>query len=97
MTALAGYAGGLKTDSDPVVKSNKDRVCYHNPLMQADYGQLGHAEVVGLKIPSNKYKEFAKEYIKLFDKKGDRPDKGDRGAEYRSLVGLPGGVKSPLM
>merc|ERR1711959_59291 len=30
------------------------------------------------------------------DKNGDRPDKGDRGAEYRSLVGLPGGVNSPL-
>jgi hypothetical protein len=27
---------------------------------------------------------------------GDRPDKGDRGPEYRSLLGLPGGTSSPL-
>ena len=53
---------------------------------------MGHGEVVGMKIPSDKYADFAKEYMKLFDKKGDRPDKGDRGPEYRSLVGLPGGV-----
>ena len=32
----------------------------------------------------------------LFDAGGDRPDKGDRGGEYRSLVGLPGGESSPL-
>ena len=34
---------------------------------------------------------FAEEYFKLF-KNGDRPDLGDRGAEYRSLIGLPGGA-----
>ena len=40
-------------------------------------------------------KAFAKEYFSLF-KKGDRPDLGDRGLEYRSLVGLPGGMSNPL-
>ena len=35
--------------------------------------------------------DFAEEYFKLF-KNGDRPDLGDRGAEYRSLIGLPGGA-----
>ena len=49
-----------------------------------------------MSIPSNKYQAFSQEYMKLFDKNGDRPDKGDRGPEYRHLVGLPGGIKSPL-
>ena len=57
---------------------------------------MGHGEVVQMKIPANKYKEFAEVYGSLFDKNGDRPDKGDRGSEYRHLVGIPGGVKSPL-
>ena len=31
------------------------------------------------------------------DPKGNRPDQsGDRGPEYRNLVGLPGGTTSPL-
>jgi len=88
ITARAGYAGGTAGALD-------GKVCYHNAASIADYGKLGHAEVVGLKIPPSKFKEFAVEYFKLFDKKGDRPDQaGDRGSEYRSLVGIPGGAKS---
>lgn len=86
VTSYAGYAGG---------KAN-DTVCYHNFQGKSDYGKLGHGEVVGMKIPVAMYREFADEYVKLFDKNGDRPDKGDRGGEYRHMVGLPGGVKSPL-
>lgn len=88
ITARAGYAGGTAGALD-------GKVCYHNAASIADYGKLGHAEVVGLKIPPSKLKDFAAEYFKLFDKKGDRPDQaGDRGSEYRSLVGIPGGAKS---
>lgn len=48
-----------------------------------------------MKIPSSKFKEFAIEYCKLFDKDGLRPDQfGDRGSEYRNLVGVPGGKNS---
>ncbi|KAL3822827.1 hypothetical protein ACHAXA_011464 [Cyclostephanos tholiformis] len=37
------------------------------------------------------------EYCKLFDDLGNRPDQfGDRGPEYRNLVGIPGGTSSPL-
>ena len=36
--------------------------------------------------------EFAAEYFSLFGKDNERPDKGDRGGEYRSLIGLPGGI-----
>ena len=61
-----------------------------------DYGQLGHAEVVNVSVPADKYSEIAANYVALLNKNGDRPDFMDRGPEYRSLVGLPGGVNSPL-
>lgn len=42
-------------------------------------------------------RQFAVEYCNLFDGKGNRPDQsGDRGPEYRNVVGIPGGSKSPL-
>ena len=85
LTALAGYAGGRAND----------KVCYHNLQGVADYGSLGHGEVVSLNIPAEKVGDFAREYFKLFDAKGDRPDKLDLGLEYRSLLGLPGGASSP--
>jgi peptide methionine sulfoxide reductase MsrA len=90
LTARAGYAGGRDG-------AQNGKVCYHNAANVAYYGKLGHAEVVSLKIPPSKFKEFAKEYAKLFEK-GMRPDQlGDRGLEYRNLVGLKGGANSPLV
>jgi len=87
LTARAGYAGGLGTS---------DKVCYHNAKNVGDYGTLGHAEVVAVRIPSSSFEDFTKEYFKLFDDKGNRPDQnGDRGSEYRNLIGIPGGSKSP--
>jgi hypothetical protein len=68
LTSLAGYAGGNSV-------GNKGRVCYHNLLGADEYGNLGHGEVVGMKLPSDKIGEFAKEYFSLFDSNGDRPDK----------------------
>ena len=89
LTARSGYAGGKAGARD-------GKVCYHNAENVADYGKLGHAEVVSLKIPAYKFKEFAVEYCKLF-KNGMRPDQlGDRGLEYRNLVAFPGGSKSPF-
>lgn len=73
------------------------QVCYHNARSVSDYGDLGHGEVVGMRIPPSKFGAMADEYFKLFDEKGRRPDQsGDRGTEYRNLVGLPGGKASPL-
>jgi peptide methionine sulfoxide reductase MsrA len=90
ITARAGYAGGKAGSLD-------GKVCYHNAANIADYGKLGHAEVVSLRIPANKFYDFAVEYCKLFNKDGFRPDQfGDRGTEYRNLVGIPGGKSSPL-
>jgi hypothetical protein len=65
-TSLAGYAGGTRTDAN-------GRVCYHNLLGVADYGKLGHGEVVGMNLPSSSNTdavvEFAKFYFTLFNPK----------------------------
>ena len=58
LTTLAGYAGGLAGTKD-------GKVCYHNAAQISDYGGLGHAEVVKLRIPPASYPEFAAEYVKL--------------------------------
>jgi peptide methionine sulfoxide reductase MsrA len=87
LTARAGYAGGK-------AGSISGKVCYHNAQNIADYGKLGHAEVVSVRIPPSAFKEFCVAYFTLFDKDGNRPDQaGDRGTEYRNLVGFPGGSK----
>jgi peptide methionine sulfoxide reductase MsrA len=89
LTARAGYAGGKAGSKD-------GKVCYHNALKISDYGSLGHAEVVSIKIPPSAFPAFAKEYFALFNEKGYRPDQwGDVGLEYRNLIGFPGGVSSP--
>jgi len=88
ITARAGYAGGKAG-----MLNNK--VCYHNAMKISDYGSLGHAEVVGMKIPPSQFQNFVVEYCKLFNDKGYRPDQlGDVGPEYRNLVGIPGGINN---
>jgi hypothetical protein len=41
----------------------------------ADYGSLGHGEVVGVDIPKGNVKAFADQYFALFGKDSERPDK----------------------
>mmetsp|Transcript_7430 Transcript_7430/g.10087 ORF Transcript_7430/g.10087 Transcript_7430/m.10087 type:complete len:266 (-) Transcript_7430:179-976(-) len=89
LTSRTGYAGGTKADKE-------GRVCYHNFQGVADYGKLGHGEVVGMRIPTSSIGDFAKEYFSYFSSKGERVDPMDRGGEYRSLLGLPGGDKHPM-
>lgn len=89
LTARAGYAGGK-------AGAKFGKVCYHNAAQISDYGSLGHAEVVQLKIPASKLADFVVEYCDLFNQQGYRPDQfQDFGSEYRNLVGLPGGVNGP--
>lgn len=89
LTSRTGYAGGTKADKE-------GRVCYHNFSGIADYGKLGHGEVVGMKIPEDKIGDFAVVYFSLYSPTtGERVDPGDRGSEYRSLIGLPGGKSHP--
>jgi len=89
LTSAAGYAGGAFTDRE-------GRVCYHNFQGIADYGKYGHGEVVGMTIPQSKIGDFSDLYFSLFNPKTkDRVDPMDRGGEYRSLLGLPGGLDHP--
>jgi hypothetical protein len=62
LTSKAGYAGGTRTDS-------QNRVCYHNLLGVADYGKLGHGEVVGMTIPQDNIVDFSEVYFSLFNPK----------------------------
>ena len=87
-TSRTGYAGGRSADAE-------GRVCYHNFSGMADYGKLGHGEVVGIRLPSRAIGDFARVYFDLFIK-GDRVDTMDKGGEYRSLLGLPGGRNHPM-
>lgn len=50
--------------------------------------------MVGMTIPQSKIGDFAELYFSLFNPKTkDRVDPMDRGGEYRSLIGLPDGLK----
>jgi hypothetical protein len=62
LTAYTGYAGGKSTDKE-------GRVCYHNMQGVADYGKLGHGEVVGMTLPADKIVEFSALYFSLFNPK----------------------------
>ena len=64
-------------------------------LAARSYGRLGHAEAVQLSIPTSAVPAFAKKYIDIFGQRGYRHDPQDRGGEYRSVLGLPGGTSSP--
>jgi len=86
ITALVGYAGG--TSIGPA-----GEVCYHNRLSAPDYGQMGHTEVVGMSVPESKVGEIGKVLLDYAaSSRAGRHDPGDRGGEYRSAIGLPGGM-----
>lgn len=89
ITAVSGYAGGQRL-------GDGGKVCYHNFRNIADYGKLGHAEAVQVSIPESAFPRFCNKYFSLFGERGFRHDPQDRGGEYRSVVGLPGGEASPL-
>ena len=88
ISAITGYAGGTRLGSG-------GRVCYHNTENIADYGRLGHAEVVLVRVPPDAVGAFASKYFGIFGKRGFRHDPQDQGGEYRSVLGLPGGAASP--
>lgn len=91
LTARTGYAGG--TSTGPL-----GLVCYHNYGGLADYGRMGHGEVVSLDlqgVDDKKVEALARIFFGSICVRGVRRDIQDVGAEYRSLVGLPGGLDSP--
>ncbi|CAE7236552.1 unnamed protein product [Symbiodinium sp. CCMP2592] len=90
ITALSGYAGGTEVGGN-------GEVCYHNMAMAPDYGRMGHTEVVNVSVPEGKVGAFAKAYFDAAAKYPfGRADPQDRGTEYRSAIGIPGGMDGPL-
>ena len=93
-TAKVGYAGGRTPPGTAV--------CYHTSDAR-DYSRLGHAEVVRVSLDAQKADAqmgaLAADFFASFTDAGggrQRPDPMDVGRPYRSVVGLPGGVRSPL-
>ena len=70
------------------------QVCYHNMAFDSDYGSMGHTEVVAIKVPADSIDNFVASYVDLFNSKGVRADPQDQGGEYRSAIGLPGGISN---
>ena len=92
VTSITGYAGGQSTPG-------KKLVCYHNldfPLR--DYSRLGHAEAVKVAVPETQVAAFAKAYLDsvVSEQPAGRPDSQDQGAEYRAMIGLPGGANATV-
>jgi len=87
VTAFTGYAGGSGSD--------QGRVCYHASGI-TDYGALGYAEVASLQVSEAEIEAVAEYFFTSVCINGIRQDTQDRGAEYRSLVGFPGGIGSVM-
>ena len=106
ITALVGYAGGLFQQN-----GLEGRVCYHGERSM-DYSRLGHGEAVSVELdwPDEtvidgttraQFKELVVHYFEdgfrdVGEGKRERLDPQDVGAEYRNMIGIPGGMESPL-
>lgn len=99
ITSKVGYAGGSrpKTPAGEV-----PAVCYADSAYR-DYAALGHAEVTRVLLDDasaqKQLSALARDFFDSFQGpagKRFRPDPQDMGTPYRSLVGLPGGLNSPL-
>ena len=94
-SAKVGYAGGT-------APGNGAPVCYHSGDAR-DYSRIGMAEATRVVLDrsnaENQMKALARDFFDSFTGPSGqraRPDPGDRGSPYRSMVGLPGGTSSPL-
>lgn len=96
VTSLIGYAGGR-------YENPSGAVCYHG-LPHTDYSRLGHAEACSIQLDDvrggraqSQVAALAQTYFEhgfqtLSDGRRQRLDPQDRGAEYRNVIGLPGGM-----
>lgn len=97
LSAVVGYAGGK-------VPAPAGKVCYYSGPKGSVYEELGHAEVVQVKLQGGEeaaqrqFAKFADTYFKQFRKTPFgmlRLDPQDAGPGYRNVIGIPGGVDSP--
>jgi peptide methionine sulfoxide reductase MsrA len=97
ISAVVGYAGGK-------LKPSQNKVCYYYAPEDTVYERLGHAEVVQVELRGDEraeqFRRLARVYFSQFRQlpggKMMRQDPQDAGPGYRNVVGLPGGVQSPL-
>jgi len=82
--SLTGFAGGTRT-------GNLDRLCYRD--LKDNYVGYGHGEVVSITVPKNKFTDFAKLYFDQLPKRKS----SEKGSQYRPMIGIRGGLKSPLV
>jgi len=89
LTSIAAYAGG----SVPPI----GRLCYDNANATDQYSDFGAAEVVAVELDDTHQLEAAARvyfstFIQLAPGVWARPDAFDVGAQYRALIGVPGGL-----
>jgi len=93
ITSLVGYAGGN-------YQSPSGTACYHG-IPSLDYNRLGHSECVSITLSQNttaanaQLQKIADVYFHGYTTKPQgrqRLDPQDMGAEYRNVIGLPGGM-----
>lgn len=102
VTSQVGYAGARGTGKGGLV-------CYDNPGADNQYGELGYCEAVAVQIDVGKEEQqfgaLVDDFYSSFTPTQAgfmRPDLppllpfGDVGAPYRTVVGIPGGVRGPL-
>eukprot|EP00928_Gymnodinium_smaydae_P018642 TRINITY_DN17101_c0_g1_i1.p1 TRINITY_DN17101_c0_g1~~TRINITY_DN17101_c0_g1_i1.p1 ORF type:complete len:352 (+),score=38.41 TRINITY_DN17101_c0_g1_i1:58-1113(+) len=97
VSSLVGYAGGQ-------YQSLSGTACYHS-LPHTDYSRMGHAEAVSVSldienatIARSQVAALAKLYFEhgynTVNGRRQRLDPQDMGAEYRNVIGLPGGMSN---
>ena len=91
LTSVAAYAGGI------IPKSGA--LCYENVNRTDQYADYGAAEVVSMVLKPTEVGRAASVYFSTFVELQPgvwgRADPQDIGAEYRALVGVPGGLDGP--
>ncbi|CAK9079961.1 Hypothetical protein SCF082_LOCUS38141, partial [Durusdinium trenchii] len=90
VTSLAGYAG-----SEPRVGG----VCY-NTSDERDHAKLGFAEVTAVRVAGeDQFRYLVSHFLKTFhgpEGARDRPQPEQKGLQFRSCIGIPGGREGTL-
>lgn len=98
-TARVGYGGG-NNQTGPY-----GLVCYHGGPAGTMYGDMGYAEAVEVLLDGGQAEAqlaalaeayFAGGFVPRGEGHWFRQDPQDAGADYRNVIGIPGGVDGPL-